>query len=97
MKHFKSVVSTGQAGGRETVSRSEANALNGRRAKPAPALELNLGGSAGQSVRKLEDLRLARRSGYIESRLALQGGRATSDFTRAQVRGVASHDFERSR
>ncbi len=79
------------------VTKHELETLRADREKPVPTLELTPGGTTQQIIHKFEQERRTVRESYIENRLERIEGRAANDFARAQVRGKATHDFERSR
>jgi hypothetical protein len=79
------------------VTKHELETLRADRDRPAPTLELTPGGTTQQIIHKFEQERRTIRESYIENRLGRMEGRAENDFSMAQMRGKATHDFERSR
>ena len=79
------------------VTKNELEQLRADREKPAPTLELTIGGATERIIRKFEQERRTVRESYIENRLDRMEGRAANDFSLARVRGKATHDFDRER
>lgn len=79
------------------VSKTELEQLRSNREKPTPTLELTPGGDTQEIIRKFEQERHTVRESYIQNRLERIEGRAANDFSLAQARGKAKHDFERER